>query len=64
MTKDKVTRNDLIGMKIGQTEIFKLPTAGKLKSARATCNQMWDKDMKFTTRIMKEEMAIVITRIM
>ena len=40
MQKDKVTRADLRGMRVGQTEIFTLPTVQKLESARAACTAL------------------------
>jgi hypothetical protein len=60
--KDMVTRSDLRGMKVGQTEIFILPTVRQLESARAACTQLKMYGMAFTTSIKPEDTAIVITR--
>ena len=62
MKKDMVTRADLREMKVGQTEIFTLPTVQKLESARAACTQMKMYGMGFSTSIKPEERTIVITR--
>ncbi len=64
MKKEKVTRNDLRSMKVGQTEVFSLPEKGKIESAKATCQQLRLEKMRFKTAVKPEEMAIVITRTM
>lgn len=40
MEQDKVTRQELREMHIGQTRIFQLKDAKKVSSARVTCTQM------------------------
>lgn len=62
MEKEMVTRADLREMKVGQTEIFTLPTVQKLESARAACTIMKMYGMEFSTSIKAEERSIVITR--
>jgi hypothetical protein len=40
MAQEKVTREELLKMKIGQTCIFTLTNPTKLQSAATTCNQL------------------------
>ena len=40
MTQERVTRNDLLEMHIGQTRIFTLNNPTKLQSAATQCNQL------------------------
>ena len=40
MAQEKVTREELLGMHIGQTRIFTLIEETKLQSVATTCNQL------------------------
>lgn len=40
MAQEKVTRNELLEMHIGQTRIFTLTNPTKLQSVATTCNQL------------------------
>ena len=40
MAQEKVTRDELVGMHIGQTRIFTLFEETKLQSVATTCNQL------------------------
>jgi hypothetical protein len=64
MAQDKVTRQELREMHIGQTRIFNLPDGGKVKSAISTCQQMKnEKRMVYSYKPDWESAAISITRI-
>ena len=62
MKKEKVTRADLRGMRVGQTEVFTLPEPNLLESARTTAAQMKTYGMQFSTSIKASEGSIIITR--
>lgn len=51
MVKDKVTREDLLNIRVGKSETFTLPTFGHCRSAQSYANQQKNFGMKFTTII-------------
>lgn len=63
MEKEKVTRNDLRQMRIGQTIIFSLSDAKKVTSARVTANQLKnEEDLLFEVRPDYQSKCVSITR--
>ena len=63
MEQEKVTRQELREMRIGQTRIFTLTDAKKVTSARVTCNQMKNEEgLEFTVRPDYQAKAVSITR--
>ena len=63
MAQEKVTRQELRAMSIGQTRIFILTDAKKVASARVTCHQMKEEEgLEFITRMDYKAHAISITR--
>ena len=63
MVQEKVTRQELRDMHIGQTRIFTLTDKKKLSSARVTCTQMkLEEDLEFTVKLDYEAVAVSITR--
>jgi hypothetical protein len=64
MTQEKVTRQELREMHIGQTRIFNLTDRKKLASARVTCTHMKNEEgLEFTCKLDYEAVAVSITRI-
>ena len=64
MVQEKVTRQELREMHIGQTRIFQLTDAKKVSSARVTCTQMKQEEgLEFQVRPDYEAKAVSITRI-
>lgn len=64
MTQDKVSRQELRDMRVGQTRIFLLNDKKKLSSARATCAQMKaEENLEYTVKVDYESVSISITRI-
>ena len=64
MAVDKVTRQELREMHIGQTRIFHLTDRKKISSARVTCHQMKNEEMlEFSFKPDWEASAVSITRI-
>ena len=64
MAQEKVTRQELREMHIGQTRIFQLTDAKKVSSARVTCTQMKQEEgLEFQVRPDYEAKAVSITRI-
>lgn len=62
--QEKVTRNELVDMHIGQTRIIHLAKKSKIESARQTVRQVsYEKDMEFIFKPDKEAVAVSITRI-
>lgn len=63
MTKERVTREDLRNMRVGQTEIFVLPDAKLCESARVQAQQLARyESMAFRCRIDVPNKTIAITR--
>lgn len=63
MEQEKVTRQELRDMRIGQTRIFTLTDAKKVTSARVTCTQMKNEEgLEFTVRPDYQAKAVSITR--
>lgn len=63
MTKERVTRDDLRNMRVGQTEIFVLPDAKLCESARVQSQQLARyEDMAFSCKIDVPNRTISITR--
>jgi nucleoside diphosphate kinase len=63
MEQEKVTRQELRDMRIGQTRIFTLTNAKKVTSARVTCNQIKNEEgLEFTVRPDYQAKAVSITR--
>ena len=63
MAQEKVTRDELLGMHIGQTRIFTLIDKTKLQSVASTLTQLKNEDKgewKHTKNY--EEVSITITR--
>lgn len=64
MTQEKVTREELRKMHIGQTRIFTLNHPKKLQSACVTCNQLKKEDgIEFRVSKDYDAVAVSITRI-
>ena len=64
MAQEKVTRQEVRDMRIGQTRIFQLTDAKKVTSARVTCTQMkHEEGLEFQVRPDYEAKAVSITRI-
>ena len=64
MVQEKVTRNELREMHIGQTRIFQRSHARKVSSARVMCTQMKKEEgIEFVTKTDYEAKSISITRI-
>ncbi len=63
MAQEKVTRQELREMHIGQTRIFTLTERTKVESARVTCQQLKNLyDMDFTFKPDYQACAVSITR--
>lgn len=64
MTQERVTRQELREMSVGQMRIFNLTDKKKLASARVTCATLKNEEGKeYITKIDYQAIAIVITRI-
>ena len=64
MTQEKVTRQELRDMHIGQTRIITLEDPKKIPSARVTCLQMKQEEgLEFTFKPDFEACAVSITRL-
>ena len=63
MTKERVSREDLRNMRVGQTEIFVLPNAKLCESARVQTAQLAAYEgLKFSCKIDIPNKTIAITR--
>lgn len=64
MTQEKVTREELMSMKIGQTRIFTLSDKTKLQSVATTLTQLKNEDKgEWTSRKDYKASAISVTRL-
>lgn len=64
MAQEKVTRQELRDMHIGQTRIITLMDAKKIPSARVTCTQMrLEEGLEFTFKPDYKAKAVSITRV-
>lgn len=64
MAVEKVTRQDLREMRIGQTRIFTLNDPKKVSSARVTCTQLKNEErLEFSVKPDYKASAVSITRI-
>ena len=64
MAQEKVSRDELLEMHIGQTRIFTLKNPTKLQSVATTCNQLKNEGKgEWTHRKDYEAVAISITRL-
>ena len=64
MTQEKVTRQELRDLHVGQTRIFLLTEAKKLASARITCNQLKQEEgLEFHVKSDFATKAISVTRV-
>ena len=64
MVQEKVTRQELREMHIGQTRIFTLASAKKVSAARVTCTQLKQKKkLEFLVKQDFNANAVSITRI-
>ena len=64
MTQEKVTRQELREMHVGQTRIFLLTDAKKVASARITCTQMRNEEgLEFQVKPDYQAKAVSITRV-
>ena len=64
MTQEKVTRQELREMHVGQTRIFLLTDAKKVASARITCTQMRNEEgLEFQVKPDYQSKAVSITRV-
>lgn len=64
MVQEKVTRQELRDMRIGQTRIITLNDPKKIPSARITCHQMKQEEgLEFTFKPDFETKSVSITRI-
>lgn len=63
MIQEKITRQELRDMKVGQTRVIELASPKKLESARQTVRQVAFEDgMEFSFVPDKEHIAVSITR--
>ena len=63
MVQEKVTRQELRDLHIGQTRIFQLADAKRISSARVTCTQMKKEEgLNFLVKMDYEAKAVSITR--
>lgn len=63
MEQEKVTRQELRDMQVGQTRIFLLKEAKKVSSARITCTQLRKEEgLEFIVRPDYTAKAVSITR--
>lgn len=63
MAQDRVTRQELREMSIGQTRIFSLSDAKKIASARVTAHQMKDEEGKeYSVKMDYQAKCVSITR--
>ena len=63
MVQEKVTRQELREMHIGQTRIIQMADAKKVTSARVTCNQMKNEEgLEFVVKADYSAKAVSITR--
>ena len=63
MAQEKVTRQELRDMRIGQTRIITLTNPKKIPSARITCIQMKQEEgLEFAFKPDYEAVAVSITR--
>lgn len=63
MVQEKVTRQELRDMRVGQTRIINLTTGKKVTSARITCQQLKQEEgLEFTFKPDYEALAVSITR--
>lgn len=64
MVQEKVTRQELRDMRIGQTRIFTLTDAKKVSSARVTCTQLKQEEkLEFLCKQDFEANAVSIKRL-
>ena len=64
MKQEKVTRQELREMRIGQTRIINLADPKKIPSARVTCTQMKQEEgFEFAFKPDYETVAVSITRV-
>ena len=64
MVQEKVTRQELREMHIGQTRIFTLTDAKKVSAARVTCTQLKQEEkLEFLVKQDFNENAVSITRV-
>lgn len=64
MVQEKVTRQELREMHIGQTRIFTLNDRKKLTSARVNCTHMkHEEGLEFSVKLDYDAVAISITRL-
>ena len=64
MAQEKVTRQELREMHIGQTRIFTLKDRKRLSSARVTCTQLKQEEkLEFLCKLDFEANAVSITRL-
>ena len=64
MTVETVTKEMLMGLKVGQTEIYVLPDADKILSVRSTASNLKTfKGMEFKTTSDVPNRTISVTRI-
>ena len=62
--KERVTREDMRNMRVGQTRIFTLSDKKKITSARVQANQLkQEEDLEFEVKPDFEASAVCITRI-
>lgn len=60
MVKERVTRDDLRNMRVGQTKIFELPDVALCESARVQAAQLAAEDLAF--KVTKDGCIVSITR--
>lgn len=64
MAQEKITRQELRDMRVGQTRIITLADPKKIPSARITCLQMKQEEgLEFVFRSDYETKAVSITRV-
>lgn len=64
MVQEKVTRKELLDMRIGQNRIINLPDGGKINSAKSTAKQLKDlKKGEWQVKPDYDACAVSITRL-
>lgn len=62
MKVERISRNDLRQMAVGQTIEFELPSAAKIESGRVSCSLMKLRGYDFTAIMNLKKLSLIITR--
>lgn len=64
MEQDKITRQVLRQMNVGETQTFNVQEPTRVAQARVTCSQMkTEEGLEFSVKRIHENVAITITRV-